>query len=94
MEMSKVKQGMVVAAGCAAACVGVALAPVLLGGVAAGGALAALEGEAAAVVLFALVGGVYLLVQRRQKADCGCADGQGCKAGAASCTIPEAKDQG
>lgn len=85
---------MVAVAGCAAACAGVALMPVLLGGVAAGGALAALEGEATLVVLLALVGGgIYLWVRRTQKTDCGCADGQGCKAGGASCTIPETKEQ-
>lgn len=87
------KTGVVAVAACAVACAGAAVVPGLLGGLAAGGALAALEAEAALVVLLALGGGAaYLWLGRRAKATCGCDEAAGCHAGASRCDLPDPKE--
>jgi hypothetical protein len=92
-HMNAKRTGLLAVAGCAAACAGVAVVPVLLGGAAAGGALAALSGEAGLAVLVAIAAGVaYVWQQRKERTDCGCAPESGCKAGGSVCTLPEVKE--
>jgi hypothetical protein len=91
--MNAKRTGILAVAGCAAACVGVAVVPMLLGGAAAGSALAALSGEAGLALLVAFgAGAAYLWQRRNERAACDCATGTGCKAGGVACDLPEAKE--
>jgi hypothetical protein len=91
--MNAKRTGLLAVAGCAAACVGVAVVPVLLGGAAAGGALAALSGEAGLAGLVAIgAGAAYLWQRRKERIACACAADTGCKADGMSCALPVATE--
>lgn len=91
--MTTKRTGLLAVAGCAAACVGIAVVPALLSGAAAGGALAALSGEAGLAVLVAIAAGAaYFWQQRKERIACACAEDTGCNAGGNACTLPEVKE--
>jgi hypothetical protein len=88
--MSKAKTGMLVVAGCAAACVGVSILPAVLTGAAAGGAMAFFGAELYTLAAVAMVGaGLLIYIRRKGRADgaCACTEDAGCKT-SNSCVLP------